>query len=328
MLVESGSYMRDTWRVKLSTPSVRLLATSVSLVAFTACCGGWERPETIAFGTNEDLAAVTWIEGCDAVECWLAVGSNGTVAWAHGRRPGQDIVYEAKSARLGAVDFTDVLTTASAWWIVGKGGTVTTSDDAGDVWQWLDVGTTADLYGISEHGQWLIIVGDDVVVVRLPEGDWVNVPAPSGGWGPLRGIFSNFNDARVYVVGLNGTVWSSADPSEEWALEAVGVENDLFAISVVSDRIGIVGARGTLITGDHENGWTRVATGIKADLVDVSGTAVLAAGGGVFEYADGSFTSIRTLFSGAKALYSTGDDIAVVGKNGAAQRLHRVWCGY
>jgi hypothetical protein len=126
---------------------------------------------------------------------------------------------------------------------------------------------------------------------------------------------------------LDGIVWSAADPGGEWATEDIGVETDLFAVGRARhepDRVGIVGAQGTLVVGDHDRGWTREATGTTVDLIDLSNSRILAADGEVFDYIDGDLSSIDTLFTGAKALHSAGVDIAIVGDKGRAQRLHRV----
>lgn len=308
-------------------PAARLLAAGVCLVTCAACCGGWEEPDVIPFGVSVDLAAVSRISDCNAIECWLAVGSDGTIVWAHGSLPGEveSIQYEVDSFDLGDAALTAVLTTASSWWVVGEGATVAVSEDEGSTWQLVNLGISADLFGIAEHNDRIVVMGDEVVIVRQPDDTWSEMPAPEGGWGRLRDVHSD--GTRAYAVGLSGVAWSAADLDGEWVSEDVGVETDLFAVETARhepDRVGIVGARGTLIVGDHERGWTREDIGTTVDLIDISHSRILAADGEILEYIDGKISSIDTLFAGARALYSAGLDIAVVGDEGEAQRIHRV----
>jgi hypothetical protein len=318
-----------------STFVARLLAAGLALGTFTACCGGWQDPEPIPFGINADLAAVTSIRSCNALECWLAVGAEGTIVWA--RWPTDATEFEIGSFDLGDADLTATLTTDSAWWVVGASGTVAHSTDAGATWQSVDPGTSANLYGIAQHADWIVAVGDEVVVVHRPNEDWADAPPPPGGWGELRGVHSH--RTRVYTVGSGGIVWSAADPSDEWILENVGVDTDLFAVSGPqsdADRVLIVGARGTLVVGNHDEGWRRVATKTTADLLSISYSKILVAGGEVLEHflpsskpnSTDELLSIDTLAPDARALASSGRRVAVVGDGGDAQRSTRVVCGF
>lgn len=205
------------------------------------------------------------------------------------------------------------------------------SEDEGSAWRSIDLGTDADLYGIAQHGAWLVVVGDETIVARQPDGVWTEPPAPPGGWGRLRGTYAD--ELRVYAVGLDGVAWSAVEPGE-WVAEDVGVDTDLLAVDRLRgflgdpDRVAIVGSGGTLIVGGHELGWARIATKTTADLVDVSNSAILTADGEVLMYDDGKLSSING-FSGPQALYSYGGyggRFTVVGDGGVAQRAYNLVC--
>jgi hypothetical protein len=308
------------------------MSVLAALALCASCCpyGGWQKPDPIPFGSGADFEAVTTMGPCDALECWLAVGSGGTIAWAYGHLPGEVIEYEAWSTEIGDVDLTGVFVNEEGWWVVGEAGTVAVSEDQGGAWESSDLETTADLYGMTQHIEQLVVVGDEVVVVRQPDGIWIETPAPAGGWGELRGVYSD--GVRVYAVGSAGRAWSAADPVGQWVVEELGVEVDLAdvgwhrGVHGRPDQVAIAGDRGTLMIGDHDTGWSRLDTGTTVDLIDVSNSRLLTADGEVFDFLHGELDKIDSTFAGAKALHNAGLDIAVVGDGGRAQRLHKIMC--
>jgi hypothetical protein len=191
--------------------------------------------------------------------------------------------------------------------IVGAEGTVLASRPLSDHWEWdpVDVGVTADLWAIadvgSELGEWIVIVGDDVVVsaeltVQPSEGfepltsfgPWVEAPPPAGGWGQLRAVFSD--GTQIFAVGLGGVAWSTKDPRLEWTAEDTGVSTDLLAGGDTSRRApsgvaAAVGVGGTVVVHD-DDGWRKVETGFEDDIVDYDDGNVLTVDGRVYGFDD------------------------------------------
>src|SRR4029079_18222815 len=102
------------------------------------------------------------------------------------------------------------------------------SVDQALTWNPLDLGTTANLRGITSVGSRMVVVGDGVVLLQDEDGMWCESLAPEIGWGDLRAVHDD--GSRVYVVGLAGKAWSASDPSGEWVAEAVGTDVDLFDV--------------------------------------------------------------------------------------------------
>lgn len=174
----------------------------------------------------------------------------------------------------------------------GAGGTLIGGHD-GATWQVLPSGTTADLWDLEwvrrNGAQELLAVGDEVVLRRDPlAGSWSPIDPPDGGWGHLRAVFAN--DARVFVVGLAGTVWSSPEPRGVWQREPIGTDADLLAgyggdpLST-DDPVIVVGVGGTALRRDADV-WRPMLGPFEGDLIAVDGGRILTADGTVFRYFD------------------------------------------
>jgi photosystem II stability/assembly factor-like uncharacterized protein len=305
------------------------LALSVVLVSAGGCwCGGWvDGSESIELGVDVDLQAVTGLS--DSLDPYwrsyfegLAVGSSGTVvAW------GWDHDAEARFVErftVGEADLRAAWAAPSAWWVVGDDGLVAVSGDLGQTWTTVVLGTDADLRAITSVGSRMVVVGDDVVRTQSIDGSW-SEPAHDGEWGQLRALHRE--GGRLWAVGLEGVIWSTADPSEAWMREPSGVETDLFDVGHHYDGVIAVGAAGTLLL--REAGvWTRVKTREQVDLIAYEREAVLAANGELFEITGKrhELSSIDS-FPGARALGGEGG-VLVVGDDGLAIFKDHVLCGY
>ena len=290
--------------------------------------------EPLELDVDADLLAMSplgdWIG--DREYQYLAVGEGGTiVVWG--------TVYERKTSasfveasQLGDEDLRGVWVDApdsdyyygesNAWWVVGDAGTIAVSDNLGASWNPVvlpDVG--ADLHAITGHAGRPVIVGDDIVLVRLADGTWTRPTPPAEGWGSLRGVASD--GELVYAVGLAGTMWMTTDPSGEWTAVPFDVDIDLFDVeprasswSALEDPSGVtvVGEAGTLMFYDAGS-WDSVDIDVSADLIDVDrGGCILAADGNVYEIGPEPIDSIP----GATAVACDWFDIASVGANGLA----------
>lgn len=322
------------------TLAIRLLSTACAAVALgtlTGCpfifgCGdetGWQAQQPIALGVDADLEAVVQLHESEGDRHWsnLAVGTAGTVvAW--GETLGDTVEPFVERFVVGGSVLRDVTVSGTSWWVVGDGGMLAVSETRGQTWSTIGLGLTNHFHAIGSHLDKLVVVGDEVVVAQDPSGNWVEVPAPSGSWGQLRGLYSD--GSRIYVVGLAGVVWSSEDPLGEWIAEDIGVDVDLFGVSAhvrETTQILIVGAQGTALLGDSSVGWTVVETNTTVDLIACSESTLLGADGVVteLEYA-GDLTIVGT-FAGARALrHEAYGDLVTVGEAGAAVRVDDYEC--
>jgi hypothetical protein len=320
--------------------AIRLLSTAcagVALGTLTGCpfifgCGGetgWQAQEPISLGVDVDLEAVVRLSESEGDRYWsnLAVGAGGTVvAW--GETLGDVVEPFVERFVVGGSALRGAAVSVDGWWVVGDGGMLAFSETRGQTWSTIDLGLAANFHAIGTFMDRLVIVGDEVVVVRDPSGNWMEVPAPTGGWGQLRGVFSD--ESRIYAVGLAGVVWSSGDLFGAWVAEDVGVDVDLFDVNQhygESDQILIVGAQGTVLAGGSDVGWTRIETETSVDILDCSESTWLRADGVVTELQyDGELVQVGT-FSGARALrHESYGDLVTVGEAGAAVRVNYYEC--
>jgi hypothetical protein len=266
--------------------------------------------EPINLGVDVDLYALAEVGDLQGGRGYshLAAGAAGTVVW-------WGEVYDRKENRpfvdvtdLGDADLLGVWVDQNAWWVVGEAGTVAVSDNHGSTWNTITLpGGDADLHAISGFAGRPVIVGDEVVLVRVADGTWVEPPVPTGGWGQLRGVGAD--EARIYAVGLGGVVWSSADPSGEWIAEAVGVDVDLFDVGHFEDPYSprsaavmvVVGAEGTVLIGAGGK-WSQPAAGVSVDLIDYDTGSALGSNGSIYVIdVDGPLRQNETI-AGALAL--------------------------
>lgn len=290
---------------------------------------GWQEQQPIDLGVDADLEAVVRLSESEGDRYWsnLAVGGGGTiVAW--GETLGDTVEPFVERFVVGGSVWRGVAVSGVTWWVVGDAGMLAVSETRGQMWSTIDLGLTANFHAIGSHLEKLVIVGDEVVVAQDPSGNWVEVPAPAGGWGQLRGLYSD--GSRLYVVGLAGVVWSSADPLGEWIAEDVGVDVDLLGVNVhygATTQILIVGAQGTAVLGDSTAGWTKLETNSTVDFIDCSESTMLGADGVVTELRyEGELVVVGT-FSGARALrHESYSDLVTVGEAGAAVRVDYFEC--
>lgn len=324
------------------TLALRLLCTTAATAAavtLPGCCGigydPWQAAEVIELETDADLFAVTGLpyDNSDHPYENLAVGAGGIVVMWGSDFDSATIEFTTfvDSQQVGDQNLRAVWADESAWWVVGDAGTVVVSVDRGLTWTAVDLGTTANLRGITSVGSRLVVVGDGVVFLQGGDGVWTEIPAPAGGWGDLRAVHDD--GSRVFTVGLAGKVWSAEDPSGEWTAEEIGTSVDLFDVGTLESYgdpslTVVVGAAGTLLLRDTA-GWTRVETKVDADLIAYDGHQVLAAGGRLYEIRDNPKRRLRHIdtLAGALAMASEfGLGVLAVGSEGVAYDKPLVYC--
>lgn len=263
----------------------------------------------------------------------MAVGSEGTVVVWGKSEPYGDADWFVDITHLGDADLHGAWVLRSyedfagwpTWWVVGDAGTIARSDDHGTTWEAIELpDVDADLHAITGVEAQPLIVGDEIVLLQLPDGTWTEPPVPEGGWGSLRGVSSNAS--LTYAVGLDGRVWSSTQPSEAWKAEAVGVQVDLFEVQVnrysQHDRpeaeVIVVGASGTVLI-ETVDGWRQVDTGVSADLIDIAEWRIfLASDGSIYELDFDDQLTLLESRPGARALSTEYFGHTTVGVGGHA----------
>jgi photosystem II stability/assembly factor-like uncharacterized protein len=309
------------------TIASRMLA-SLAFGLLTACqdpCS-WSEPQPIQLGIGVQLDAVVELDRYGLYQSpytHLAVGAHGTVV---ALADSSATVFEVGGSDLHAIEIVE-----SKWWVVGDEGMAAVSADFGESWTQVELaGSNANLRAITDAGVGLVVVGDDEVLVQRPDTTWTHATPPQGGWGDLRGV--HWDGERVYAVGLEGVVWSAANPTKTWVAEDVGVDVDLNAIGEIEDwhpfdEIGsfaVVGAEGTYLTHRRVAGWNRETSGTSEDLIAYSQGVVASAEGTLFKAeSDGSLTPL-TEFPGTRNLdYRTyGYEVLLVGDNGRAATVY------
>lgn len=280
------------------------------------CCEEFDTYRELDSGVSADLDAVAGIVGEAG---YLAVGPEGTVV----RFGGSNGPVDWSVAE--GVELHGVVTTQAQWWVVGEAGQVVVTDDRGETWSNVDLGTTSDLYGIAQLQDRLIVIGDETLRVREQDGAWVEPPGPAGGWGPLRALGGELHVGPVFAVGLDGIIVTAEAPSGPWIAESSGTEADL--LGLVSHYLGpvagggftyaAVGTDGTVTVRDPITGsWTPQGGSLPQDVVAISWGYYLLADGRVWGSPD------LGAVPGGRAMIATGDIAGtyalVVGEDGLA----------
>lgn len=324
--------------------TARLAALSLGLGLGSIRCQGpcdqWLSPETLALGVTDDLHGIDWVVG-GYPSNFVAVGAAGVVV-EYEDFYGLSGAPEIQVDHPVAVDLRAVTRVAADIVAVGDRGAVVRRPNDGEAWEIVDVGVTADLHAILDTSAEVIVAGDDVVLVRaLDAASWTVLPAPDGGWGPLRAVLHN--DAEILVVGLGGVAWSTTtpmDPLVPWQRRDLGTTADLLA----GDEDVLVGAAGTLLVRRGAD-WLRGDVPADADLIAAAATPrtftsdprvvhLLAADGRVFDLdlEDRTTLEIDDLGPGLAGLvtYADGSDTIVfaAGRSGAVQALQYKGCEY
>jgi hypothetical protein len=322
------------WLLAISALAAGMAGFLGSGCGYCTFTGEIQAGEPIDLGVDADLHAIVQLsdEIPNGYYEYLAVGEAGTiVAWGetYSRNKtkqfvevsqfGDEDLHAAWVDRPG--DDYDWYNPSKSWWVVGDAGTIAISDNKGATWNAIVLpGVDADLYGIDGFDGRPVIVGDEIVLVRLPDGTWTQPPTPEGGWGSLRSVASD--GERIYAVGLEGKAWSTDHPNGEWVAEPVGVDVDLFDIDIQGsafslsygpDELMIVGEAGTMLIQDRF-GWEQYDGDLSVDLIDVHGNCMLGADGEVYEY--GTLLPLDSS-PGAMAV-NCRYDIATVGADGLA----------
>ena len=208
------------------------------------------------------------------------------------------------------------------WLVVGEQSFAAESLDQGLTWTPIELGIGGDLHAIARVDQRLVVVGDELVLVRESDGTWLEPPPPPEGWGQLRDVHHDPVVDRTWAVGLGGRIWRSADPRESWLAEDSGTTADLFAIArfaAGSEQLMAAGADGALQVRERTSEaspWRTEASGVEVDILDAHQGKLLTAEGVLLEHAGDGFEIVETV-AGARKL---AGDAYLVGDAGLVAR--------
>lgn len=296
---------------------------------------GWQEPEELDLGVSADLYAVSDVgwTGWSTSVSYLAVGAQGTVV-AFGDQGDR---WVSKQMTVGDQNLYAVTSAHGAWYVVGAGGFAASSEDHGLTWAELELGTTSDLHAIVDYGSFyaepgsMIIVGDEVVFLRHPDGSWQEQPAPEGGWGRLRDARPGYG---TYLVGLGGVAWYNNDPYEPaslWEEADTHTNADLLEMTKENfegvDEFWTFTSDGTVLHYAGGPSWVGIDLDERIEIVDFDNWKALAADGTVYEfdhYPEGRLDPLPYEFPRARAFATArhSDYMAFVGAGGFVGTAH------
>ncbi|MHC4957817.1 MAG: YCF48-related protein [Planctomycetota bacterium] len=202
----------QTWK-KLETPGPQWLAAVDFVSASTGYVVGGAEPPVI------------W-KTTDGGDSWVSLAGN-------------------LPARAGRESLRDVLfLTEERGFVVGTGGLILETRDAGQSWSARDSGTDAWLRAISVRGKILHVAGKGVLLRSSDDGKtWAPLPIPEG---------RKLNDVAFvsadlgWITGFRGEVLETTDGGRSW--NAVAVHTRMTgAIHVSPERVVVTGGGGTIL---------------------------------------------------------------------------------
>lgn len=221
-------------------------------------------------GTGSDSGS-SWLVGDDGE--MLRVAKNGIV----------EPYALAEDADLEAIACLG----SSAAWVVGSGGTVLSTADAGATWQRHELGIVGDLHAVAigegHHGgePVIVIAGDDgVVLARRGDGEFTRVAAPEIDWTAV--ATDETGDALV-LAGADGSLWRTQDGTATQVYAIEGASFHGLGGTHEGDRLVAVGSAGLVVRSDDAGEtWTEIGVPTTRDLHAVrmssDGTAIIAVG--------------------------------------------------
>jgi photosystem II stability/assembly factor-like uncharacterized protein len=113
-------------------------------------------------------------------------------------------------------------------WVVGDGGTILKTTNAGINWASMSSGTTQDLYSVTYRDSLIIVVcGSGGAILRSTNGGSVWLPAVSGTTSTLRSVAAYYFTNEFKAVGDNGVILSSTNSGLTWSSEVSNTTSQL-----------------------------------------------------------------------------------------------------
>ena len=217
-------------------------------------------------GVSNSLAGVTW---SDTNNEFLAVGAGGTILRGDGSS------WTPVSSPV-TTDLEDGSWLGDRYIVVGKNGTILTSNADGSAWTPQNApptATTVTLGGVASNGARIVAVGTQSTIITSDDDGvtWIERESPVNN--DLNDV--SWNGNQFVAVGSDGTVLLSADGAE-WSLFITGVTDVNFvgvtvgSAAVPTDPVmAMVGASGDFVTLDAGTA-LKIATGTSDRLAGIA----------------------------------------------------------
>lgn len=194
------------------------------------------------------------------------------------------------------LDAVSDLVDGSRAWVVGAGGRVFATVDAGALWRWQETPVTNRLRAVDfRNGEVGLACGNTGAIVRTTNGGETWSAVASGTASNLRGV-EVVDATHAWIADEGGKILVSTDDGASWSDQSSGTGAALYATAFVSTSTGwAVGAAGTILaTTNGGAAWSPQASGVALDL-----NAVRALDAATVVAAGASGTIVRTTNAGA-----------------------------
>ncbi|HWB79924.1 MAG TPA: YCF48-related protein [Nannocystaceae bacterium] len=172
-------------------------------------------------------------------------------------------------------------------WVVGSGGTVLSSSDAGTSWQHHDIGTSADLAAVAVaedddgNAKRIVVAGDGVLLQRIGDGAFTALGTTERSF---TSVDFDHHGERLLAVADDGSIWR-ADGDALPIEVATFTDQPLYGVALdASGRNGVVvGAAGWVaMSADGGTTWQPQTVPTTRDLfavrLSIHGDTVIAVG--------------------------------------------------
>ena len=151
-------------------------------------------------------------------------------------------------------------------WVVGEGGTILTTQNAGLSWQPQASGTQAQLFALtftSPTQGWAVGEGGTILVTQNAGLSWQQ---QTSGTSALLFNVKFTTPSQGWAVGAGGTILTTQNAGQSWQAQASGTEAMLTGVTFTSPTQGwAVGERGTIMaTQNGGQSWQRLNSGTSA----------------------------------------------------------------
>ncbi len=184
----------------------------------------------------------------------IAAGSNGLLmrtenagdTWIYAQTGTSNTIWSVAINQ--AVSHNPEIPSAGKWGgAVGSKGTFLYTTDNGETWSPRNIGTTADLYGVSVAGSFAVVVGGGGYAHRTTDegGSWTSVAVPNAS---VLYAISQPCGSNLVAVGPNGTVVRTTDFGSTWTPGYSGVTQSLNFVAMRNCSNGLaVGGGGVIL---------------------------------------------------------------------------------
>lgn len=209
-------------------------------------------------------AGRTWVEYRHPSGRWLyAISFSGNTGWAVGKG-GFVLRYMVKTwdeiPLPGPADtlFGVAATSANAVCVVGAGGQVWTTVDAGQTWTRRDAQTTEDLTAVGFAGQTGWAVGPENALQSTIDGGATFATYPLENL-PAYTAVAFVDPSTGWTVGRAGLIWGTHDGGETWGQQDAGVRHDMTAVFALRRNLAYATGESVIVKTDNGGlSWRRV----------------------------------------------------------------------